>query len=79
MMQAFFKTHKFLLDHLNVPIRRGMMDKINWDDRLIGILGARGVGKTNFLLDYVNATYGFDKACLYVNLNNLYFSERTII
>jgi uncharacterized protein len=78
MMQAFFKTHKYLLDHLNVPVRRSLMNKINWNDRLIGIIGARGVGKTNFLLDFVSSLNGNEKDCLYVNLNNLYFSERTI-
>jgi predicted AAA+ superfamily ATPase len=78
MMQAFFKTHRYLLDHLDVPVKRGLMNKVNWDHRLIGILGARGVGKTNFLLDYVSTNFGTDKSCLYVNLNNLYFSNRTI-
>jgi predicted AAA+ superfamily ATPase len=79
MVQAFFKTHKYLLEHLEVPVRRGLMEKINWNNRLIGIIGARGVGKTNFLLDYVSSTFGLDKSCLYVNLNSLYFADRTII
>lgn len=78
MMQAFFRTHKYLLEHLNVSVRRGLMDDINWDDRLIGVVGTRGVGKTTFLLDYISQTYGSDKACLYVNLNNLYFSSRSL-
>src|SRR5690554_7624143 len=79
MMQAFFKTHKYLLEHLNVPVHRGLMDLINWEDRLIGVVGTRGVGKTTFLLDYIQTAYGSDKACLYVNLNNLYFSNRSLI
>lgn len=78
MVQAFFNTHKYLLEHLEVPVRRGLMDKINWNDRLIGIIGARGVGKTNFLLDYVSTSYGKNKSCLYINLNNLYFSDKSI-
>jgi len=78
MVQAFLKTHKYLLEHLEVPVRRGLMDKINWDERLIGIIGARGVGKTNFLLDYVSSNHGMDKSCLYINLNNLYFSDKSI-
>lgn len=78
MMQAFFKTHKYLLEHLNVLVRRGLMDIVDWDDRLIGIVGTRGVGKTMFLLDYISLKFGTDKSCLYVNLNNLYFSNRSI-
>ncbi|MDG5799786.1 AAA family ATPase [Marinilabiliaceae bacterium ANBcel2] len=79
MMQAFFKTHKYLLEHLNVPVHRGLMKKVDWSDRLIGILGARGVGKTNFLLDYIYSSYKNDKSCLYVNLNNLYFANRSLV
>lgn len=78
-MQAFFKTHKFLLENLQVPIRRGLMSKVNWEAPLIGILGARGVGKTNFLLDWAKHSYGYDKTCLYVNLNHLSFSSRSIV
>ncbi len=79
MMQAFFKTHRYLLDHLEVPLKRELMNTVKWEDRLIGILGARGVGKTNFLLDFVESFYSNDKSCLYVNLNNLYFSNNSIV
>lgn len=45
-MESFFRTHAFLVEHLNAPVRRDLMDEINWKDRMIGIKGARGVGKT---------------------------------
>lgn len=79
LMQAFFKTHKYLLEHLEVPVRRGLMDKINWNHRLIGIIGARGIGKTNFLLNVAKERFGFDKCCLYINLNNLFFSGNKLV
>ena len=50
MLDAFFRIHDFLVDHASMPIRRLLMDEINWDDRLIAIKGGRGVGKTDFLL-----------------------------
>lgn len=78
-MQSFFETHKYLLKHLGTPVKRELMNRIDWDHRLIGIKGARGVGKTTFLLDLAKSRFGFDKSCLYVNLNNLYFTERSII
>lgn len=56
------------------------MDEINWDDRLIGIKGSRGVGKTTFLLSYAREHFGADnKECLYINLNHFYFTERTLV
>ena len=78
-MQSFFETHKHLIENLQVPMHRKLMDEIDWSHRLIGIKGTRGIGKTNFLLDYAKKTYGTNKECLYVNLNNLYFSENSII
>ena len=50
MLNAFFRIHDFLVEHASMPIRRLLMDEINWDDRLIAIKGGRGVGKTDFLL-----------------------------
>ena len=79
-MEAFFKTHKYLVEHLHAPVRRGLMDEIDWNDRLIGIKGSRGVGKTTFLLDYAREHFGADnKECLYINLNHFYFTERTLV
>ena len=49
-LDAFFRIHDFLVEHSSMPIRRLLMDEINWDDRLIAIKGGRGVGKTDFLL-----------------------------
>ena len=35
-MEAFFRTHQYLVEHTNAPVRRGLMDEIDWNDRLIG-------------------------------------------
>jgi predicted AAA+ superfamily ATPase len=53
LLDAFFRIHDFLVAHSFMPIRRLLMDEINWDDRLIAIKGGRGVGKTDFLLTRV--------------------------
>ena len=73
-MESFYRTHTYLIEHNNAPIRRDLMDEINWQDRLIGIKGTRGVGKTSFLLQYANEKFGSDRSCLYINMNNFYFS-----
>ena len=79
-MESFFRTHRYLVEHLQPSVRRELMDEINWNDRLIGIKGSRGVGKTTFLLDYAREYYGAEnEKCLYVNLNHFYFTERTLV
>lgn len=80
IVEAFYRTHKYLVEHLQAPVRRGLMDEINWNDRLIGIKGSRGVGKTTFLLNYAREYFGADnRECLYVNLNHFYFTEQTLV
>jgi len=55
------------------------MDEIDWNDRLIGIKGTRGVGKTTFLLQYAKEHFDVDdRQCLYINMNNFYFQGRGI-
>jgi len=74
-MDSFFRTHAYLVEHLHPSIRRHLMDEINWNDRLIGIKGTRGVGKTTFLLQYAKEHYHPEsRNCLYINLNNFYFT-----
>lgn len=78
-MEAFFKTHEYLVEHVQSPIRRLLMDEIDWSHRLIGIKGSRGVGKTTFLLQYAKEHFGTERSCLYVNFNNFYFTEHTLV
>ncbi len=78
-MEAFFRTHSYLVEHVHAPVRRMLMDEIDWRDRLIGIKGTRGVGKTTFLLQYAKENFDVrDRQCLYVNMNNFYFQGRGI-
>ena len=78
-MESFYRTHRYLVEHTEAPIRRKLMDEIDWQDRLIGIKGTRGVGKTTFLLQYAKERFGTDRSCLYLNMNNLYFSKYRLV
>ena len=78
-MEAFYRTHAYLVEHTNAPVRRDLMDEIDWNDRLIGIKGTRGVGKTTFLLQYAKEKFGTDRSCLFINMNNFYFSKYTLV
>jgi len=78
-MEAFFRTHRYLVEHVSAPVRRALMDEIDWNDRMIGIKGTRGIGKTTFLLQYAKEHFDIqDTKCLYVNMNNFYFQEHGI-
>lgn len=78
-MQNLVNIHNALQEQNLKTIRRELLEEINWDLRLIGIKGFRGVGKTTFLIDIVKEKFLNDKTCLYVNLNNFYFTKRKIV
>lgn len=78
-MEAFFRTHANLVEHTNALVRRTLIDEIDWNDRMIGIKGTRGVGKTTFLLQYAKEYFDIaSHSCLYINMNNFYFQNRSI-
>ena len=53
-MNALQEEMKRQLSNLNPKmIRRYLHDIIDWDARLVSILGARGVGKTTLLLQHI--------------------------
>jgi predicted AAA+ superfamily ATPase len=58
---------------------RSIMDKIDWTDRLIGIRGARGVGKTTLLLQRMKKFLRNSNDILYVSLDNLWFAEHNLL
>jgi predicted AAA+ superfamily ATPase len=71
--------HQYLVERTQAPIRRALMDEIDWHKRLIGIKGSRGVGRTTFLLQYAKENFGpRDRRCLYINMNNFYFQGKTL-
>lgn len=57
---------------------RYLWDRIDWRDRLIGLKGPRGVGKTTLLLQYAKEQLD-RKTTLLVNADDLYFSSHTLV
>ena len=78
-MEVFQNTHKALLESAHPTLKRELIKSIDWSQRLICIKGFRGVGKTTFILDYLKQEFPKDNSVLYVNLNNFYFTKRTVV
>ncbi len=77
-MESLVQIHQTLIEHPRKTIRRELINEIDWSHRMICIKGFRGVGKTTFLLNFVKERHEEDRGCLYVNLNNFYFTRRKI-
>lgn len=65
----------------NTPMHfaRTLSNDIDWDDRLISIIGARGSGKTTIMLQHMKKTYGLKKEALYLSLDNIYFTKHGLV
>lgn len=76
-MKALYQKYLTILEHTNTNFKRYLFDRIAWESKMIGIVGARGVGKTTLLLQYIKEKLNPQKA-LYVSVDDLYFSENSL-
>lgn len=60
-------------------IRRYMANEIAWEDRLIGLVGPRGVGKSTLVKQQIIADRRSDYPQLYVSADHSYFSTHTLL
>lgn len=62
----------------DLRFKRYLYDRINWNSRLVGIKGARGVGKTTMLLQHIKETFNNIDDVIYVSLDNLWFENHQL-
>ena len=78
-MDMFWLNHEQLLKGVNLGFQRYLSRQVKWDRRLIGIFGAKGVGKTTLLLQRIKLAYGDSHEALYLPLDNIWFQERCML
>lgn len=78
-MDRIFKTYGRLLAETDLSFTRYLYDKINWDNKLIVIKGAKGVGKTTMLLQHILKNFPDKQKALYVSLDHIWFAQNSIL
>ena len=71
MLIELYDIQNRISKQVNDLPRRYLYDQINFKQRLIGIIGARGVGKTTLLLQYLKTAYNDPTMALYVSADNI--------
>lgn len=79
IMEDLLRKSSILVQQQTTAFVRSMAGRIDWSDRLIGILGARGTGKTTLLLQQLKLRYGQTGGGLYVTLDDLYFTGNRLL
>lgn len=76
-IQPLLNTYHRKLAATDMRFKRYLYKKINWKVRLLGIKGARGVGKTTLLLQRIKENFGNADNVFYVSLDNLWFQNHS--
>lgn len=76
-MQQLQATFHKLLRETSTTFHRYMYDRINWEARMIGLMGPRGVGKTTLVLQHIKEQLPL-KESLYVQAEDFYFASHRL-
>ncbi|TVP49998.1 MAG: AAA family ATPase [Mongoliibacter sp.] len=78
-MEDLNQKSKLIVSSTSLKMIRSKYDEIDWDSRLVGILGARGTGKSTLVLQYLKKAYGLSDRAAYWSLDDIYFSNHSLI
>lgn len=78
-MDSLLEKSEKKIKAVSPGFQRSLMDNMAWNARLIGIRGARGVGKTTMMLQYLQKYTQNPSERLYVSLDDLWFSENKLV
>jgi hypothetical protein len=67
-----------LLSETSTEFYRYIYDHINWESRMIGLTGPRGVGKTTLILQHIKRSVP-RQAALYVTAEDFYFADNKLV
>ena len=79
-MDTLFRKSDRLLANVSMEIVREKMSEIHWNAQLISIMGAKGVGKSTLIKQYLKQNYQpLDRRMLYCSADTVEFSTRTLV
>ncbi len=79
MLDKLLENSAFYLSSFDTPHKRYFYDLIDHRDKLIGIVGARGVGKTTYILNYLNELDIPLSRKLYISADDIVLSSSSLV
>lgn len=77
-MEQLQSTFSKLLKETSTSFHRYMYNRINWNARMIGLMGPRGIGKTTLVLQHIKEQLP-RKESLYVQAEDFYFASHRLV
>lgn len=78
-IQPLYNNYHRKIVKVSLKFKRYLYNNIHWNSRIIGIKGARGVGKTTMLLQHIVENYQDIDKTLYASLDDLWFSTHSLL
>ena len=76
MLEILFKKQQYILKKIkNLHYERYFFDVVDFREKLIGLIGARGIGKTTFLLQYLDTLEIEEEKKLYFSVDSIITSN----
>ncbi|MCK4662532.1 MAG: ATP-binding protein [Bacteroidales bacterium] len=79
MLEELLLQSNQIIEQTDLKFQRYLLGRINWNNRLIAIKGARGSGKTTLILQHIALHLKLDYIVLYISLEDLYFYNNTLL
>lgn len=77
-MNILYEQSARLLNAVHSSNHRFLYHRIDWNQRLIGLKGARGTGKTTLLLQWLKAQNLPVHQAIYLTLDDIYFAQHSL-
>lgn len=79
MFRFITETFQRLIDELTFSHKRYLYPEFQLRNRLTGLVGPRGVGKTTLLLQYIKNEMNQDKEAFYFSADQIYFQSSNLV
>lgn len=75
---VLYRNSHRLVSQVSLDFKREVYGRINWQPRVIGIKGPKGVGKSTLLKQHIRETFPDDSRILYASLDHIWFNGNSL-
>jgi predicted AAA+ superfamily ATPase len=79
MIDLLRETSQRLIESVPIGKHRFLFDRFEMNERLTGVFGPRGVGKTTLLLQYLRDKHGLPGEAFYASADHIFFNRCSLL
>ena len=76
--EVLYRNSHRLVSQVSMDFKREVYTRINWEPRVIGIKGPKGVGKSTLLKQHIREAFPDDSKVLYASLDHIWFNGNSL-